>query len=66
MKLDQFVDRVVVEQSIRIRNVTKINLTVDMSTDDVFDFVEQLIMKMKSSEWNNLKEFINALEKING
>ena len=65
MKLDQLVDRVVVEQSIRIRNVTKINLTVDMSTDDVFDFIEQLHMKMKSQDWNNLKEFINALEKIN-
>ena len=66
MKLDQLVDRVVVEQSIRVRNVTKINLTVDMSTDDVFDFIEKLHMKMKSQDWNDLKELINALEKING
>jgi PDZ domain-containing secreted protein len=62
MKLDLYVNDAKIEQAIRVKGIFKINLTVDVSLDDIYDFAEQFV-KLKKSEFENLKEFINALEK---
>lgn len=61
MKLDLYVNDAKIEQGIRVKGIFKINLTVDVSIDDIYDFAEQFA-KLKKSEFENLKEFINALE----
>lgn len=62
MKLDLYVNDAKIEQGIRrVKGIPKINLTVDVSIDDIYDFAEQFA-KLKKSEFENLKEFINALE----
>jgi len=61
MKLDLYVNDAKIEQGITGKNRPKINLTVDVSIEDIYGFAEQFA-KLKKSEFENLKEFINALE----
>jgi RNA recognition motif-containing protein len=65
MLFDIYVNDAKIEQAIRIRNISKINLSINVDVDDLFDFVEQF-GKLKQTDFDNLKEFINALEKNNG
>lgn len=64
MLFDIYVNHAKIEQGIRVRNVQKINLSIDVSLDDLYDFSEQLV-KLKKKDFENLKEFINALENTN-